>query len=585
MPNMSAYILGDDLPKDNPWQDDLLGFRPFTERLSKVLANLKAPNGYVVGLHGEWGSGKSTALNFIRAFLNKHNQESGSNGAHVAIIDFRPWIVSRHQDLIATFFKVMSETLATKSSWPRRQMRRLLRLCKIATDPLVNSIATVAVTLDPSAGFASGTVAAVTKGSLGGLIDKFLAEPSLQTAYDELKMSLQKSEKRFLVIIDDLDRLQNDEIRAIMQMVKTVGKLPNVIYLLAYDRAILWKVLDNEDGRPGPRFAEKIVQQELELPRPSKSSLLSILDAEIGFLPRADVNSARWHYILRDGIHRWIRNPRDVVRLANSVKFSWPALQGEIDPQDLLAMEGLRLFEPKAFDWIRWDQDFLFTSGRFVLADEALRERAVRGLKERLPDKSCNEVLRVVSALFPSQAKWLEGKNALSGEAQAEVMKRRGIGCEAGYDAYFGLHPSSDAISKAVVDNVVAALRDEEELAVVFQHYVEKKDLRGRAMIGPLIEELRCRFYGRKHETPTHELLNALFRVGEPILDLDWEEDILTSSPRTLISFLIRDLLELWGPDEEPRSQRLGRRPLGQVSSLIALVSLELLIPTPGSHQ
>ena len=74
------------------------------------------------------------------------------------------------------------------------------------------------------------------------MIDKFLAEPSLQTAYDELKMSLQKSEKRFLVIIDDLDRLQNDEIRAIMQMVKTVGKLPNVIYLLAYDRAIVWKV-------------------------------------------------------------------------------------------------------------------------------------------------------------------------------------------------------------------------------------------------------------------------------------------------------------------------------------------------------
>ena len=75
-------------------------------------------------------------------------------------------------------------------------------------------------------------------------------------------------------------------------------------------------------------------------------------------------------------------------------------------------MEGLRLFEPKAFDWIRWNQDFLFTSGRFVLADEALRERAVRGLKERLPDKSCNEVLRVVSALFLSgqEAKWLKEK-------------------------------------------------------------------------------------------------------------------------------------------------------------------------------
>ncbi len=67
MPNMSAYILGDDLPKDNPWQDDLLGFRPFTERLSKVLANLKAPNGYVVGLHGEWGQWKINSTKFYQS--------------------------------------------------------------------------------------------------------------------------------------------------------------------------------------------------------------------------------------------------------------------------------------------------------------------------------------------------------------------------------------------------------------------------------------------------------------------------------------------------------------------------------------
>jgi len=123
-------------------------------------------------------------------------------------------------------------------------------------------------------------------------------------------------------------------------MVKTVGRLPNVVYLLAYDRAIVSGVLDADADRYGPRFAEKIVQQEIELPQASKDSLLSILDAEINFLTGPSPETLRWHQIVQNGVRRWVRHPRDVLRLANAVKFSWPALKGEIDPQDLLAWRG-----------------------------------------------------------------------------------------------------------------------------------------------------------------------------------------------------------------------------------------------------
>jgi predicted KAP-like P-loop ATPase len=50
----------------------------------------------------------------------------------------------------------------------------------------------------------------------------------------------------FLVIIDEIDRLDRSEIRSTMQTVKTVGKLPNVVYLLAYDRKIVWAALDDD---------------------------------------------------------------------------------------------------------------------------------------------------------------------------------------------------------------------------------------------------------------------------------------------------------------------------------------------------
>src|SRR5258707_10253799 len=165
--------------------------------------------------------------------------------------------------------------------------------------------------------------------------------------------------------------LLKDENRSILQMGKTVGRLPNVLYLLAYDRNKVWEALDESIApeRDGPNFCEKIVQQEIELPRPAKEDLLAILDSEVAFLSGPAPNNMRWHYLVRDGMRRWIRHPRDVQRLANAVRFSWPALEGEIDPQDLLIMEGLRLFDERVFYWVKWNRDWLFNEGRYFMAD------------------------------------------------------------------------------------------------------------------------------------------------------------------------------------------------------------------------
>jgi hypothetical protein len=550
MSDRDLVALSDDLPKEDPWRDDRLGFRPFAERLSKVIIGLRAPNGYVIGLHGEWGSGKSTALNFVTAFLEKHNDATSADAERIHVIEFRPWIVSGHQDLVAAFFKVLSESLAsTKANWAHRQVNRALRLARVSADPLLDAVATVAVTVDPSAGVASKAVATVAKKSVGGMIDTFLEGPSLQTAYEDLRKRLGESGKRFLVTVDDLDRLQDDEIRSIMQMVKTVGRLPNVVYLLAYDREIVWRALDGERERGGPKFAEKIVQQEIELPRPSKEVLLSMLDAELGFLPDARPDDLRWHYIVQDGIRRWVRYPRDALRLANAVKFAWPALAGEIDAQDLLAMEGLRLFDAAAFDWIRWNRDFLFSEGRFLLSDEQHREAAVKNLQDCLPERTRDEVMSVLSALFPSKSQLFQGAGA-SNEGQGEVVKRRGVGSAAGYDAYFALHPSADAIPKTEIDGLMGRLEDEGAIANALQNYAARTDKQGHPMIGELLEELRFRFQGREPATPTQPLLDALFRTGDQILGIERKGGLFELSPRSQLAALVAELLRLWGPED-----------------------------------
>ncbi len=211
MTEKDRYTLGDDLPKENPWTEDRLDFAPFTKRLATVIRSLQVPNGYVIGLHGEWGSGKSTALNFVNEYLKKHNQETTDGSDRVCPIDFRPWIIAGHQDLIAGFFKIMAESIGKKPGIISRIVNRLFRSAKMTAAPLLDALATVALVIDPSGGAASKAVTTVAKKSVAEMIDRFLAEPSLQKAYENLKKALTDTGKRFLVTIDYLDRLHAHE--------------------------------------------------------------------------------------------------------------------------------------------------------------------------------------------------------------------------------------------------------------------------------------------------------------------------------------------------------------------------------------
>lgn len=548
MVDEKRYTLGDDLPKKNPWRDDRLGYASFAKRIATVIIRLPAPNGYVIGIHGQWGSGKSTAINFILEHIKKHNAENEDD--QVIHIDFRPWIVSGHQDLISAFFKILSETLGPKGTSLTRFRDRVLGFISGTTDNLVDAAATVALTIDPSGGAASGVAGNLAKKSVNALLGRYLENPSLQAAYEDLKGQLGRSAKRFVVTIDDIDRLEPDEVKSIMRMVKSTGQLPNVVYILAYDRAIVQEALEAGPHHDRPRFAEKIVQQEIELPHPTKHSLLAILDGEIAFLTANSEDNTRWHYIVRDGVRRWIRSPRDVVKLSNAVKFSWPALEGEIDAQDLLAIEGMRLFDQSAYNWIRENRDFLFTQGRFAMAPEELRKAEVEILKRRIPEDVQRQTLRMLSVMFPQVAKWFEGERFSGVEPFMEVMKRRGIGSEAGYDAFFGLHPSSDAIPKAVVNDLMSKLDDTDRIENIIRRYLGKKNSRGELMIAKFLDELRVQYRGSRSARPTQALLDALFRVGEEIVSTDSEHQMFELSPRAQIGFLIHNMLEQWGSQD-----------------------------------
>lgn len=65
------------------------------------------------------------------------------------------------------------------------------------------------------------------------------------------KKRLKNSRTGFIMFVDDLDRLMDDEVTDILCAVKAVGNLLYVKYVLLYDRDSVTKALDEKPPRKG----------------------------------------------------------------------------------------------------------------------------------------------------------------------------------------------------------------------------------------------------------------------------------------------------------------------------------------------
>jgi predicted KAP-like P-loop ATPase len=98
-----------DRPLATP-QEDVLNRAPFARRIANVLRELPKGASLVVGVHGPWGDGKTTVLNFVRAEL--------AASPTTLPVDFNPWRFTDESGMLAGFFGVLADkisaTLSTK---------------------------------------------------------------------------------------------------------------------------------------------------------------------------------------------------------------------------------------------------------------------------------------------------------------------------------------------------------------------------------------------------------------------------------------------------------------------------------------
>jgi hypothetical protein len=376
------------IPVDHAGRVDSLDRTPFARYLLDITMRIDVSEGAVVGLEGQWGSGKTWVFNQLIRLANELSDESKP-----IIVEFNPWMLSGSVSMV----EALLVQIAAQTSGPSKD--RLGEAADLATHVLTYASALGVLThaapavdlLFPGAGHivalagAAGERIGRAKGPLTKFFDAIKKKPeavSLPAKKSAVTGALSKYSGRIIVLIDDLDRLPPPEFAAIVQAVKAVANFPKVLYLVAYDPDIaevaIKQALNVSDGR---RFLEKVIQLALPIPpvpasrikqtfKERLSDCIARHSAELAVEETSDLTLA---LPIAAAV---LETPRDLVRLETRLSVALPVLRSQINVADLLVAEALALRLPKFIEWQDHNPGVL-TKVNVMSVEESLYERGI----------------------------------------------------------------------------------------------------------------------------------------------------------------------------------------------------------------
>jgi predicted KAP-like P-loop ATPase len=525
---------------------DLLGRSGFAESLSSAIKGWKNKDSLVIGVYGNWGSGKTSLKNMITDFIEQDQERAPT------IVEFNPWQWAGQDQLFSAFFSEIGSSLGIKDktgigkqrakkwrsyaaylkmgSFLGQTFRKLIQTALVIIGILGLGSAFIAIPWVNTAflivGLLAFAFAALSKWGegfsekLATVFEKRseLYEKGLSHLKKDLAKSLEKIEKPILVVIDDIDRLSKDETKLLFQLVKANADFPNMVYLLLFQRDIVEGHLESSGVSTGRGFLDKIVQVGFDLPRIERTRLEKVLFAGLDeILGDAGVrrlfDKYRWGNMFVAGLRDFFATLREVHRYLAMLAFHVALFKNkgsfEVNPVDLIALEVLRVFEPDVYRRIA-NSKFELTERRSSLHGEDSYKRteaAVESILSQAEKDKQPYVRELIKQLFPYT------ENIGYGEGFLEKWFRDLRVCHPDvFDRYFHLTIPEGDISQAELDTILSLAGNRQDLVKEFLV------LRDRNLIEVALDRLEAykQEIDVKHAIP---FITALFDIGDEISD------------------------------------------------------------------
>lgn len=480
-----------DLPIKSSEQDRL-NRSGFAEALANTIQSWRDKPSLVIGLFGDWGSGKSSLKNLVIEIV-KRNRETGPQ-----VVEFSPWQVSSQDILSETFFREIgkalrktapSEDVVLKRRVARWKMyanilsisstvARAFRSALPPTDPMSIAIAGIATSAE--------SVASVVKtGSDAIEAEETVDLLSLSELKDEIAEDLQALDRPILVVIDDIDRLTKEEIRHTLQLVKANADFPNIIYLLlAQKKSVLSALKEIAPDEPNA-YLEKIIQVSFDVPVVNRKQLQDFFLNGLNELlngPLLDKRFSAEHWgAVFPHLFPLFHNLRDLNRFLGTLAFHIQLFLNdetfEVNPVDLIALEAIRLFEPGVYRKITEAKDILTDLGTTYPwaqeKDAETRKQRIQELLSTSSDANKDSIRNILGVIFPPLNLW-KGFRIQGRDAEATWFQQLRVCSYQAFDRYFQFATPEGDVSQADIENLIASMGDLAKLDRIFLQLNER---------------------------------------------------------------------------------------------------------------
>lgn len=262
---------------------DLLALMP-RDRLKK--------ESLAIGISGNWGSGKTSFLKSMQKQMN----------ADYRVVTFNPWTCTDKEQIISQFFALMREQTENNDESLHEAIQKYQDIVLDAD-------------IHPALTF------------LAKILPLSKKEETLDSLRDKIEEAITiDGSKPFAIFIDDLDRLEGNELFEVLRLIRITANFRNVVFVVAYDRDYICNVLnESKNIKRAEEYIQKIFHLEVSLPKFEDETLLDVfMDETVRIASLNERQAARLQQLVMqlfnvDGLSftDFVPNFRQARRFAN----------------------------------------------------------------------------------------------------------------------------------------------------------------------------------------------------------------------------------------------------------------------------
>ena len=342
-----------------------------------------------ISVHMNFYSDESKELmitNSLFAPRRAHGNKKNNSSSTPLIIFFNPWNYSNNGQILNDFFRAINNTIEKEDMLIASEFRK-------------NASKYVPNIMDSKTLGIGGSLSIWPFG-VSARFSKTIAQKPVYESKDLLDKTLKYLNKKILVIIDDIDRLDVDDTLLILKLTKIVADFSNMVFILAYDKDKTIQKINmkfegsntSEEGI-GDNFIDKIVQYHFHIP---KTGILNYgqYSTELFKTIGKSVNIETWDNSTWDPTysHYWyvlLYTPRSIKQYINNIRIRLSIIDvREIHLLDFLLIEIVRVCAIDVYNYVYDSKLEIIHFGGVLLGNKEHSQEYHESLLQKIANKA-----------------------------------------------------------------------------------------------------------------------------------------------------------------------------------------------------